>query len=217
MPEPLRIVAHTGGIAQTNCFLVVDEGSKDAVLFDAPDHTVEPLLDHVDEHGLKLVGLWLTHGHYDHIADHAVVRERFPEAELLVHRDDLPMLAAPQAALFQLPFDIPPATPTGHVADGDRLHIGSIAVDVIHTPGHAPGHVCFHLPDHHVLIGGDLILMNAIGRTDLPGGDEATLMRSLRRIMQLLDETQLLPGHGTADTLGRERQVNPFVAAALRG
>ncbi|MEM6315558.1 MAG: MBL fold metallo-hydrolase, partial [Planctomycetota bacterium] len=101
--------------------------------------------------------------------------------------------------------------------DGDRLHIGSIPVDVIHTPGHAPGHVCFHLPDHDVLIGGDLILMNAIGRTDLPGGDEATLMRSLRRIMQLPDETQLLPGHGTADTLGRERQVNPFVAAALRG
>lgn len=213
----MQIVAHTGGLAQTNCFLVVDDDSKEAVLFDAPDHSVGPLLDHVAEHDLKLIGLWLTHAHFDHVADHAVVRERFPDAQLLIHRDDLPLLAAPQAALFQLPFEIPPATPDKFVVDGERLHIGTIPVDVIHTPGHAPGHVCYHFPDQNVLIGGDLILMNAIGRTDLPGGDEAILMASLRRVMQLPDETHLLAGHGDADTLGHERDVNPYVAAALRG
>ncbi|MEM8875565.1 MAG: MBL fold metallo-hydrolase [Planctomycetota bacterium] len=211
----MQIVAHTGGIAQTNCFLVVDEDSKQAVLFDAPDHTVGPVLDHVEKHDLELIGIWLTHGHYDHIADHAVVRERFPKAELRVHADDLPMLSAPQAAMFQLPFDIPPATPTHRVADGDRLHIGTMPVDVIHTPGHSPGHVCYHLPEQNVLIGGDLILMNSIGRTDLPGGDEPTLMASLRRVMRLSDDTRLLTGHGASDTLGAERTLNPFVKAAL--
>lgn len=215
LPYPVKIVAHTGGMVQTNCYLVADEEAKTCVLFDAPDHTVAPLLRHVAEAGWHLQGLWLTHGHFDHLADHAVVRGQHADAGLLIHPADEPMLSAPQATLFSLPFDIPPAQASGHLEDGQVLHIGNIPVEVLHTPGHSPGHVCFYLPKHGVLIGGDLILMHAIGRVDLPGGDLPTLLNSLRRVMQLPPETTILAGHGGASTLAEERRLNPYVAEAL--
>ena len=215
----MQIVSNTGGVVSTNAYLVADEAAGEAVLFDAPDHTAGPLLDEADRRGWRVKGLWLTHGHFDHIADHAVVRQRFPDAELRLHPADAALLRepGPQLRLMGVPLDIPPGEPTHGLADGDVLAIGSLRVEVVATPGHAPGHVCFHLPAEKVLIGGDLILMHAIGRTDLPGGDLPTLMASLRRVMALPDDTALLPGHGPPTTLAEERRVNPYVAEALRG
>jgi hydroxyacylglutathione hydrolase len=214
----MRIVSHTGGIASTNCYLVIDEPSKQCVLFDAPDHTIAPLLDHIDAEQLDLIGLWLTHGHFDHIADHAIVRERFPTAQVLLHKLDEPKLLRPgvQSRLFQLPFTIPPGTIDRFIDEGDSLAIGSLRLTVLHTPGHAPGHVCYHLPYERVLIGGDLIIGGAVGRTDLPDSDESMLIESVRRVMQLPDETTLLPGHGGPSTLGDERQSNDYVRQFLR-
>src|SRR3954463_15875338 len=99
---------NTGGIAVTNCFVIADEDAKQAVLFDAPDHTTEPLLDECKNRGWDLIGLWLTHGHFDHIADHKVVTDRFPKAQVLIHPLDEPKLQDPQSSVFQLPFEIPP-------------------------------------------------------------------------------------------------------------
>ena len=208
---------NTGGIAVTNCFLVADEASKQAVLFDAPNDTVGPVLDEVARRGLDLIGLWLTHGHFDHIADHKVVTDRFPAAKVLIHPLDAAKLRDPKSTVFVLPFTIPPREPDGLVVDGQTLHIGALRVEVIHTPGHAPGHVMYHLPDEKVLVGGDLIIMGAVGRTDLPDSDPAALDASIRRVMQLPDDTTLLPGHGQPSTLGDERRDNQYVIAALRG
>jgi len=208
---------NTGGIAATNCFLVADEASKQAVLFDAPNDTAAPLLDEAVRRGFDLIGLWLTHGHFDHIADHKVVTDRFPSARVLIHPLDAPKLRDPKATTFILPFTIPPREPDGFVEDGQSLQIGSLALNVIHTPGHAPGHVMYHFPEQKVLIGGDLIIMGAVGRTDLPDADHETLRASIRRVMQLPDDTQLLPGHGDPSTLGEERAHNPYVMEALRG
>ena len=208
---------NAGGVASTNCFLVADERTRHAVLFDAPDHTTQPLLDEAAKRNLDLVGLWLTHGHFDHFADHALVRKRFPAARTLIHKLDEPKVRHPelQTRLFGLPFEIPAMKPDDFVSDGQELRIGSIKVVVIHTPGHAPGHVAYHFPDEQVLVGGDLIIGGSVGRTDLPDSDPEQLEASLRKVMSLPDSTRLLGGHGPPSTLGQERAQNWFVRQAL--
>ena len=209
------IAMNSGGIAGTNCFLIGDETTGDAVVFDAPDHTVGPLLDHAQKLGLNVIGLWLTHGHFDHVADHAEVTRRFPAAKVLIHRLDEPKLQAPGASLFALPFEIPPRSADAYVEDGQHLKLGNLRVEVIHTPGHAPGHVMYYFPDEKILVGGDLIIGGSIGRTDLPDSNHAELERSIRRVMQLPGDTRLLPGHGEVSTLEDERRENPYVQEAL--
>ena len=206
---------NTGGIAQTNAYVIADEELKQAVLFDAPDHTVAPMLDEVQRRGWDLIGLWLTHGHFDHLADHAVVKQRFPDAKILIHPLEADRLRNPGSQMFQLPFTIPPGEPDQLIEDGQMLRIGSLDARVIHTPGHAPGHVVFHFPRGSALVGGDLIMMHSVGRTDLPGSSYAQLQESIRKVMALPDETQLLPGHGDPSTIGEERQMNPYVREAL--
>src|SRR5689334_703249 len=177
----MKVLMNTGGIVQTNCFVVADEVAKRAVLFDAPDSTAGPLLDEVKRQGWDLIGLWLMHGHFDHVADHAVVTQAFPNARVLIHPLDEPKLERPMSSLFQLPFVIPPRKADELLHDGQRLKIGSLDVEVIHTPGHSPGHVMYWIESEKVLIGGDLIIMGAVGRTDLPDSNHAHLMDSIRK------------------------------------
>ena len=106
----MQILSNTGGVAMTNSFVIADETTRQAVIFDAPDHTVAPLLDQVEKHDWKLIGLWLTHGHFDHLADHKVVTDRFPDAKVLIHALDEPMLKNPGSRMFALPFTIPRPT-----------------------------------------------------------------------------------------------------------
>ncbi|MCS7033319.1 MAG: MBL fold metallo-hydrolase [Phycisphaerae bacterium] len=214
----MQILTNTGGLAMTNCFLLADPASGQAVLFDAPDGTVLPLIEQAKARNWTIQGLWLTHGHFDHIADHEVVTAHFPGAKVLIHRLDEPKLQNPglQSRWFQLPFSIPPRNADGYAQDQQQLFIGSIPVQVIHTPGHSPGHVSFHLPTEGVLVGGDLIIGGSIGRTDLPDSDHAELEKSVRRVMRLDPRTRLLPGHGPISTLDWERRNNPFVADILQ-
>jgi hydroxyacylglutathione hydrolase len=215
----MRIWSNTGGLAQTNCYLIADEQARQAVLFDAPDHTVAPLLDEVGKAGWELVGLWLTHGHFDHMADHKVVTDRFPRAKVLIHRLDEPKLQRPgvQSRMFALPFEIPARDADAYVEDGQKLALGGIEFEVIHTPGHAPGHVMYYCAKEGVLVGGDLIICGAVGRTDLPDSDHARLVESIRRVMKLPGNTKLLPGHCEITTLDEQRETNPYVRAALNG
>ena len=210
----MKIISNTGGVFATSAYLVVDEPTAQAVLFDAPNDTTGPLLDLAQRNGLDLIGLWLTHGHIDHIADHAVVTARFPNAKLLIHPLDEPKLRDPRS-MYALPFDTPGRSADAHLADGQLLHIGANEVRVLHTPGHSPGHVAFHLPAEDVLIGGDLILMGAVGRTDFPDCSFPDLQASLRRVMRLPPHTQLLPGHGHPSLLSDEAAENPYVQQAL--
>lgn len=209
------VLMNTGGIAATNCYLVADEVTKQAVLFDAPNDTVAPLLSEAKRRGLDVIGLWLTHGHFDHVADHAEVSKAFPNAKVLIHRLDDAKLHRPNSMGMLLPFKIPPRRADEYVDDGQKLRIGSIDVEVIHVPGHSPGHVAYYLPREKTLIGGDLIICGAVGRTDFPDSNPAQLDASIRRIMQLPNETNLLPGHCEASTLGVERENNPYVQKAL--
>ena len=204
-----------GGIASTNCFLVADEIAKQAVIFDAPDGTVTDLLDKAKSNGWDVIGLWLTHGHFDHLADHQQVKEQFPNAKILIHKLDEPKLNKPNSMMFPLPFRIPPGTADGYVEDGQQLKIGSIDVQVIHTPGHAPGHVMYYLPKENLLVGGDLIICGGAGRTDFPDCSYLDLQASIRKIMKLPEDTKLLPGHCDVTTLRAERLGNEYVREAL--
>jgi hydroxyacylglutathione hydrolase len=212
---PATVLMNTGGLATTNCFLVADEDAKKAVLFDAPDHTTTPLLDEAQRRGWDIIGLWLTHGHFDHVADHVEVSKRFPDVQVLIHRLDEPKLLRPNSSGFPLPFTIAPRRADGYLEDGQKLSIGSLECEVIHTPGHAPGHVMFHFPAEKLLVGGDLIIGGAVGRTDLADSSPAALYTSIRRVMALPPDTRLLPGHGDVGTLEDELETNPYVRAAM--
>jgi len=213
----MQILMNTGGLADTNAFLIADENAKVAVIFDAPDSTVLPLLEQANARGWDVIGLWLTHGHFDHIADHAVVTSHYPNAQVLIHKLEEPKLQNPgvQSRMFQLPFTIPARSADALVEDGQELLIGALRVKVIHTPGHAPGHVMFHFPKEEVLVGGDLIIGGSVGRTDLPDSSHADLLSSIRKIMKLPPATRLLPGHGQPSTLAEELKSNPFVREAI--
>jgi glyoxylase-like metal-dependent hydrolase (beta-lactamase superfamily II) len=173
------------------------------------------MLDEVVKRGWELIGLWLTHGHFDHVADHQVVTERFPNARILIHELDAPKLRNPKTSVFTLPFTIPAREPDALITDGEKLKIGDLELEVIHTPGHSPGHVMFHLASEKILIGGDLIIGGSIGRTDLPDSNHADLENSIRKIMKVAPETRLLPGHGDITSLAQERGNNPFVQEIL--
>lgn len=213
----MKILSAQGGLAATNCYLIADEVSKHAVLIDAPDHTVAPLLQEAKSAGYTIDALWMTHGHWDHLADHKEVSDAFPGVQKLIHKLDEPKLQKPGSAIFRLPFAVPPGEATGYLEDGQILTVGGLKAQVIFTPGHCPGHVCFYFEADKILVGGDLIIGGAVGRTDLPGCSVEDLMTSVRRIMQLPDDTALLPGHGEASTLGDERENNAYVRRILAG
>jgi len=213
------VLTNTGGVAMTNAFLIADETVGKAVLFDAPDRTTTPLLEEVAKRKWELDGLWLTHGHFDHFADHALVKQRYPQVQTFIHALDEPKTQAPemQTRLFGLSLKIPPLKADGYVVDDQMLKLGGMDVRVIFTPGHAPGHVSYYFPKEKILVGGDLIIGGSVGRTDLPDSDHAALEASIRRIMELPPETRLLGGHGPESTLEEERKNNYFVQEVLQG
>jgi hydroxyacylglutathione hydrolase len=213
----MKFYPQIGNNNATNGYMVADENAKVAVIFDAPKNTTQPSIDEAVKNGWDVIGLWITHGHFDHLGDHKLVTDRFPKAKVLMHRLDEHKLQQPGHAFMKLPWNIPGRNVDGYVEDDQKLMIGSAPVIVLFTPGHSPGHVMFHLPQHDILIGGDLIFANSIGRTDFPDCDQAELMKSIRRVMQLPPQTRLYPGHGPSATLAELKESNPFVIEAMQG
>jgi hydroxyacylglutathione hydrolase len=207
----MKIYSSTGGLAETNAYLVVDEATKIAAIIDAPESTTADLLAIAKQQGLDVQTLLLTHGHWDHISDHKVVTEAYPNAKVLIHRLDEPLLLKPGSLLFELPYAIEPRSADGYIEDGQKIHIGHLTLAAMHTPGHIPGHICFYSNEDGILFAGDLLMAGAVGRYDLPDGDVGLLKQSLHRVMLLPDGTEVLSGHGPATLIGRERAGNPFI------
>jgi len=200
-------------LAETNTYVVAAEAGRPAIIIDAPPDPAA-VVELLDRHDLIAAALLVTHGHVDHIGGAGGVVSRTGVSAYL-HPDDEWLALDPLTQVRLLFGSVPPgefARPESYVdlADGQLLEIGGLSVEVLHTPGHTPGHCCFRVGG--VLFSGDQLFAGSIGRTDLPGGDYNTLMESMQnKILTLPDETEVLPGHGPATTLARERRSNPFL------
>lgn len=197
---------------QQNCSLVWDDVSKQAAVID-PGGDTDRILDAVQQRGLKLEQIWITHAHVDHAAATADLAENHglpihgPHPEDQFWIDGLPQAAA----TYQFP-PARPFKPTRWLNDGDTVTLGAHILQVRHCPGHTPGHVVFYSPEIGRAFVGDVLFAGSIGRTDFPRGDYDTLIHSItQRLWPMGDDTVFIPGHGPESTFGRERKTNPFV------
>jgi glyoxylase-like metal-dependent hydrolase (beta-lactamase superfamily II) len=195
----------------SNCFLVGDPISREAVLIDPGDFTPE-VAGLVKPEGFRVVGVICTHGHFDHVSGSAAAK-RALGAPLWLHAADVGQLARlPQLA--EMFGSDAPETPAvdHHPVDGEPMKLGDVEGRVIHTPGHSPGGICVHFPAEKLLFTGDTLFAGSVGRTDLPGGDWRALAHSIReKLFPLGDDVRFFPGHGEPGLLGDERRNNPFV------
>lgn len=219
MTEEGRIdvrVFTSAGFGQ-NAYLVRAPESRRAVAVD-PGGAVRAMGDAVAAEALTVEAILLTHSHVDHVEGVAELVRR-TGAPVYLHPDARPLYdaAGQQAKMFGMPFEEPPP-PDHPLRGGDVLEMGGLRIEVRDAPGHAPGHVVLYVPDAGVAFVGDVVFQGSIGRTDLPGGNFQTLMRSIREaVLSLPDETVLYSGHGPATTVGHERVSNPFLVPDRRG
>lgn len=209
------LVRHlTVGAFEENCWLVADAEARRGVLVD-PGAEGARLLRMVQDAGVALEAIWLTHAHLDHIGGIAEVLRAAP-VPVYLHPADAPVYAFAEraAAAWGIPFEQPPAWDRP-LADGDRLAIGRFGFRVVHLPGHSPGQ-CAFVGDAVAFVG-DHIFQGSIGRTDLPLSDPAAMQRSLERAARELAPALVLhPGHGPSTTMERELRANPFLVGVAR-
>ena len=204
-----------GPIAE-NCHILRADGSDRALIVDPGDEAPR-LLAAVQELGLTVEAILVTHCHFDHIGAVAPVAAATgapvycPELEVEVLADIMSFV--PYAGIG--PYESYDADET--VAGGERLELAGMQIDVIFTPGHSPGHVTYAIADEEALFSGDVLFQGSVGRVDLPGGDWATLLESIRGLVEgFPDQTTVYPGHMGITTLGAERATNPFLAELAR-
>jgi len=206
----------TVGPVQENCYLFRREGSDRALIVDPGDEP-DRLLHAIDELGVTLDGILLTHTHFDHVGAVAPVAEA-TGAEVWVPEIEKPVLADIMSFVPWPGFGPYESYDAEHtLKGGEKLELADFEIDVMFTPGHSPGHVTFSIPDQEVIFSGDVLFQSSVGRTDLPGGDWATLLESIRSLVDNLSEdTTVHPGHMGLTTLGAERASNPFLAELAR-
>jgi hydroxyacylglutathione hydrolase len=214
LASKLEIVAMPNGQFAENCYLLGDSGTNQAVMID-PGEESERFLAELKARGWRLTGIWLTHGHIDHIMGVESVH-RTTGAPIYLHPLDRALYDAlpDYGSWVGMKVSRPPA-PQVELHAGQVLEVGSHRFEVRGTPGHSPGSVSFL--GHGVIFGGDVLFNGSVGRTDLPGGDPATLMSTIHQeFLSLPDSTVVHSGHGLDTTIGVERLTNPFLTGAYR-
>jgi hydroxyacylglutathione hydrolase len=199
------------GLLACNCTILGDEETREAIVID-PGDDVARIHQRLTEQGLKLKQIIITHAHIDHVGG-ALKLKRLTGAPILLNENDLPLLKMmdTQAAwLGMRPPEVAPPDET--LKDGQIVGLERLPAQVLHTPGHTQGSVCLHFAPLKLLVAGDTLFAGSIGRTDLPGGNFDQIIHTIHsRLLALPDETQVLPGHGPATTIGEERESNPFL------
>jgi len=198
------------------------EKTKHAICIDPGDDS-EEIVNAIDRHGFALQAIACTHAHLDHIGGVAGLKKRKPEAKVIIHPADEPIyqqlpnqpawLGIPKSqwSEFGFDFEAPPQVDE-HWSDGQTYQVGELTFQVIHCPGHTPGHVVLFEPAERKVFVGDCLFAGSIGRTDLPGGSTEQLMDSLfNKILPLGDDVEVYSGHGPVTTIGKEKKTNPFL------
>lgn len=202
------------GALQTNCYVIACEASRRAVVIDCGDDA-GVVMDLVEREGLTIDCLLATHGHADHLGGFPQISET-TGLGVAIHSADRAMAESKQhAAVVFLGWVPEPVRVSRSLSDGGTLQVGELCLRVIHTPGHTQGSIC--LAGHGLLVSGDLLFAGGVGRTDLPGGDDAEMRRSLTEVLPSLEPSlTVLPGHGPTTTLGYELVTNDYVAMYRR-
>ena len=207
----MKIEKYVVGMIGTNCYLVINEETKDTVMVD-PGAYPTKLKNAVKEQGLKLKAVLLTHAHFDHIMGLSDVMEDI-KIPVYVEEADLPMMMDGESNLssgyMRGGYQFADAVP---VRDGQQLQIAGFQFRVIHTPGHTPGGCCYYFPYEDVIFTGDSLFCGSIGRTDFKGGRMSDLVRTVKeKIMTLPEHTEVYPGHNDTTTIENERMYNPYL------
>ena len=206
-PDVLGIA---NGVFEENTWLVWDGESRTAVVIDPGEESAR-ILREIHDRNLQVQAIWLTHGHLDHVWGVDDIRAA-TNARVLLHGLDRAWYdrSREQAHYYGITAFPQLAPPDRELHDGEVLELGTWRFVVRHVPGHSPGHVAFI--GHGLCLSGDVLFLDSIGRADLPGGDLATLLQSIRsQLLTLPDDTRVLPGHGPETTIGRERRANPYL------
>ena len=195
------------GTFEVNCSILSENGQ--AWIVD-PGQEADRILDILKDQGLAPAGILLTHAHFDHIGAVPALQKAYPDLKVYVHANDRQVIVHP---MNQLPPDYPPvACPKNLVTLATGTKIDGLAdLQILETPGHTPGGICYFFASEKLLLSGDTLFAGSVGRTDLPGGDMATLMDSLKKLMSLPDDTTVIPGHGSFTTIAAEKRGNPFL------
>ena len=209
------------GPLQCNCSVLGDETSREAIVVD-PGDDIERIVAVLHRHSLSVKQILVTHAHIDHIAGAARLK-RLTGAPILYNQRDLPLVKMMDVQAAWLGMETPEvAAPDDNLTEGRVIAVGAaagpdntkqgISGHVLQTPGHTEGSVCLYIPAESLLLAGDTLFAGSVGRTDLPGGDGRTLIRSIHeKLLVLPEETSVLPGHGPRTTIGEEKASNPFL------
>ncbi len=220
--RPMQVDILEVGPMQAACYIVLDKATDELMVVD-PGGDADMILESIEMTGSSPKYIVNTHGHADHIAANAELKKAYPETQICIHAADADMLGKPTknlSAFFGEAIKSPPADRL--LDEGGILELGENRFSVIHLPGHTPGGIGLYWAGTDSVAGmvfsGDALFAGGIGRSDLPGGDEGVLLKAIReKLLTLPDDTFVLPGHGPATTVGRERETNPFVGQSEEG
>lgn len=205
----MRILRYMTRLYGANCYIVSDEEEKEAIVIDPGEYSFE-IQDYIITNNLNAKYILLTHGHFDHIGGVEELK-KLTQARVAISKEDAPMLLEPSLNLSEMVYKKILCNPADILlSDGDTLTFGKYIVEVIHTPGHTKGGVCFKIDN--VCFTGDVLFKGSIGRYDFPGGDFSVLMDSIKnKLLVFPDDVKIYPGHGDFSTIGKEKRLNIFL------
>ena len=205
----IEIKSMTLGMVATNCYLIINKETKEALLIDPADNALR-ISNVIEENGCTLKAILLTHGHFDHIMALNDLKKRY-NVPVYAHEEEEDVLKQSSLNLSGSIGQIYTTQADVYVKDGEHLKLAGLDVIVLYTPGHTKGGVCYYFPEEKVLMSGDTLFHCSIGRTDFPTGSMSQLVRSVKeQLFVLPDDVQVYPGHDSVTSIGYEKQYNPF-------